>query len=264
MIDKVIDDLNVKLNENINRDSIVYYNDGHTKSLVFGINKYIIKIFRRKSLENQLIFYKEYKDFKYFPKIITYNKELNYICFNYLGNLKYVDSNIDYNEVIKQIKDIVDNYHPYKSHFYGYLDYKKISWYNFLKYEINHANKSLNGEISLNKVLESLKIIRKYKIEKYLLHGDLGTHNFIVKNNLIYPIDAVPIIGDKLYDFYFAILSNQKILVNTDIDEILNYYDGNLEYKKALFTIVLFIIMGRCNIYNKDNLNIYIKLYEQI
>ena len=76
MIDKVIDDLNVKLNENINRDSIVYYNDGHTKSLVFGINKYIIKIFRRKSLENQLIFYKEYKDFKYFPKIITYNKEL--------------------------------------------------------------------------------------------------------------------------------------------------------------------------------------------
>jgi streptomycin 6-kinase len=118
--------------------------------------------------------------------------------------------------------------------------------------------------IDIAKVLNSLNIIEKYKIDKYLIHGDFGTHNFLVNNEKIKVIDPMGVVGDYLYDFYFAILSNVDIFMNLDIDRILGYYDRDIEYKKALFLIVLYIRMSRAFKYDKDNFKDYLSLYERI
>lgn len=119
-------------------------------------------------------------------------------------------------------------------------------------------------KIPLDKVYKALEDIKEIEIKKYLIHGDFGTHNFLVSNNNIMVIDPMPVVGDYLYDFYFAVLSNIKLFDEAYLNYILNFFERDIKYKKALFIIVLYIRICRAYIYNKKDFNEYLKLYESI
>ena len=77
-------------------------------------------------------------------------------------------------------------------------------------------------------------------------------------------IDPMPVVGDKLYDFYFAVLSNIEVYLRLGKERVFSFFDDyDSEYKQALFTIALYVRMSRAAVYDVAHLPDYIRLYEQ-
>ena len=114
---------------------------------------------------------------------------------------------------------------------------------------------------ALNNAISTLD---KYPKPKYLIHGDFGTHNFITNGDTLNVIDPMPVVGDYLYDFYFSIFSDTDIFTTTTIEELLKYYDREIEVKKAMITITFFIRMSRAFVYDKENFDTYLKYYNEV
>lgn len=235
MIEKITNDLKLKLD--IKNENIKYYTDGKSDSIVFSLNnKYLIKTVDENTLNTQVEFLRFYKDSNFFQKIITYNKELKYICFEFLEgeNFSNIDK-IDVKDIVNQIYNITSSYKKYSYDGYRYLYENRLSWDKFLESEVEYSKKEIESiNINLKKVYEALKNIKNYHIDKYLIHGDFGTHNFLVNDNNILVIDPMPIVGDRIYDFYFALFSNVSLFNNLDISCILKFFDEDINYKKSL------------------------------
>ena len=77
-------------------------------------------------------------------------------------------------------------------------------------------------------------------------------------------IDDMAFMNSYLYDFYFALLSNVKIFTHLGMDYVLSYFERDLEYKKALLIIALYVRMSRAAAYDAEHLQDYIDLYTNI
>ena len=263
MIDLIKFDIEQKLKIDLLEKDIHYFTEGATESIVFSIkNKYLIKTFDEESFKVQVEFLNKYHN-DFFQKIIYTNEDLLYICFEFVEGNKYKKDLISVDKALEDIYAITSSYELYDYDGYGYLfsDYGK-TWKDFLNDEVMYSKKEIEN-VQITKVLKALDVVNKYKVDKYLIHGDFGTHNFLI-NNGIKVIDPMGVVGDYLYDFYFAILSNVDIFMNLDIDKILSYFDRDLEYKKALFLIVLYIRMSRAFKYDRDNYGKYLELYNNL
>lgn len=262
MTDELIKDIEKNLNIKFNKCNVKYFTDGATDSVVFSIdNKYLIKTVDKLTYKTQVEFFINYKS-HYFQKLIYSSKKFSYLCFEYIEGEKLCSlNNLDINKIIKQIYEITSSYRNYEYDGYGYLyeDYNK-SWYQFLYDEVCYSKQEIEN-ISTIKVENALNIIKKYTVCKYLLHGDFGAHNFLINDNKIKVIDPMGVIGDNLYDFYFAIFSNTAIFTKTNLDFILSFYDNKLEYKKALLIIVVYIRMSRAHKYDIKNFDKFYKLF---
>lgn len=266
MIDKIIKDLEQNLNITINKDNIIYYTDGATDSIVFNINdEYLIKTVDENTYNTQIEFLNFYKEIPNFQKVIYSNKELNYICFNFIPGTKYSSSNIDHTKTINKLYNITKQYKEYNHNYYGYLYEDKKTWIEFLNSEIEYSYSKISElNINLDKVNNAISTLDKYPKPKYLIHGDFGTHNFITNGDTLNVIDPMPVVGDYLYDFYFAIFSDTDIFTTTTIEELLKYFDREIEVKKAMITITFFIRMSRAFVYDKENFDTYLKYYNEV
>lgn len=261
MIDSILKDISYKLNIEIDKNNISFFKDGVSNSIVFKYDKYLIKTVDIKELDAYLEFFKYYKK-DYFQKVICYSKELLYICFNYIEGTLFKDNILDSKLVVNELYEITSNYKEYKYDAYGYLEEENFTWEEFLMDEAYREEDKIN--IDYKKLFDSFEVIKKYNAPKYLLHGDFGTHNFIVNNDKIYAIDPIPLVGDYLYDFYFAIFTDVKIFKDLEVDYILSFFDREFEYKKALMTICFYIRLRRASKYDKDNLNIFIEYINKL
>jgi len=261
-IQTILNDIQSKLNVNVNEDEITHYTDGATESIVFSIdNKYLIKTIDNHTLEVQEEFFNNYNN-GCFQKVLYINKELKYICFEYIDGIKendYSIYNIEY--IIKQIYDICNIYKPYEYDGYGYLYEDNKTWYQFLYDEVMYSSKEI-PDIDMHIVIDSLNKIKEFNVDKYLIHGDFGVHNFLINNGKIKVIDPMGVVGDPLYDFYFATLSTPALFTNIDL--ILSYYDKDINYKKAIFNIVLYIRMSRAYVYARNQFDKYLNLYNAL
>lgn len=255
MIDKLLEDIEKKLNIKIDKDNIKYFNDGVSGSIVFKYDKYLVKTTDIKELNAYIEFFKLYNQ-EYFQKIIYYDKELLYICFEFIEGDLFKFNPIDSKRFVEQVYEISSNYKEYNYDAYGYLEEEKMTWIDFLKEESYREEDKIDIDYSL--LFNSYKIIEKNNAPKYLIHGDFGTHNFIVNNKKIYVIDPIPLVGDPLYDFYFSIFTNTNIFKDLDIDYLLSFFnDRDYEYKRALMIICFFIRLRRSSKYDPENIPIY-------
>lgn len=259
MKELIIDDIKKRLKIDIN--DIKDFDDGATDSLVFCVNgKYLIKTLEKNEFDVQKEFL-NYYDSDFFQKIIYSNEDLLYVCYEFIeGNKIKNFSNIS---IIEQIYEIVSSFKKYDYDGYGYLFEDHKTWQDFLSDEVEYSSQKISG-VSRSKVNKAIQIVGNYEIDKYLIHGDFGTHNFVVKNGLIKIIDPMGVVGDPLYDFYFAIFSNVTIFRNMNILSILSYFGGDMKYKKALLVIVFYIRMSRSYVYDRDNFDIYLNYYNEI
>ena len=144
------------------------------------------------------------------------------------------------------------------------MGHEKDSWHDFLLDEIEYAEQRI-PEVSKDKVMAALEVAGREEPQQYLTHGDFGTHNFLVeKNGRIRVIDPMPVVGDYLYDFYFAILSNTNIFTIVGADYIYSFFERDMEEKKALLTIALYVRMSRAFKYDRENFDAYTRVYAEI
>lgn len=254
-------DIYKKLGVDLSREKPVFYTDGATESRVFSINdKYLIKITSRETVRTQSEFLQKVSH-PAFQKLLCFDVDLHYECYEFIEGKHYTKAPLEAREAINQLAGIVNSYPEYKHDGYGFLENEKLSWREFLLDEIEYAKKRI-PDISQERVLKALVIAGANNPRQYLMHGDFGAHNFLISNDVIRAIDPMPMVGDKIYDFNFAILSNVRIFSELGLGYILSFFDDyDKEYKKALLTIALYVRMSRAAAYDKDNLGRYIELY---
>lgn len=264
MIQRVINDIEEFLNIKINENDIHYFTDGVSGSTVFKLkNKYLVKITDELTIKTQKEFFKYYNE-DYLQKLVHINEELNYIIFEFIEGEKFhLELDTHALHIFDQLISITLSYKKYDYNGYGYLFEDNKTWDEFLLDEALNSYKEM-PEINMDKVYKALEVVKQYNVDQYLIHGDFGTHNFLLQDNKIKVIDPMCVVGDKLYDFYFAIFSNDEIFENIKLETILKQFDDDFEYKKALLLIVLFIRMGRAKKYDKENFYKYEKIYNNL
>ena len=257
----VFEDIYKKIGVDLSRERATVYTDGATQSSVFSIkDKYLIKITSRMTVRTQSEFLQKVQH-PAFQKLLCYDVDLHYECYEFIKGVHYKDAPLEAREAVLQIANIVEGYPRYDCDGYGFLEDEKTSWREFLLDEIEYAQERI-PEVSQERVLRALVVAGQYTPEKYLMHGDFGAHNFLTDNGKIRVIDPMPMVGDRLYDFYFAVLSNTKIFAELGLDYILSFFEGyDVEYRKALITIALYVRTSRAAVYDTANLDKYIELY---
>lgn len=264
-IRELIEDLSTSLNENIKVEDIVIHTPGISNALIFQIrNDYLYKIYNSCSdYNNSKSFFECYAGNKNFQNVVFKNDKNEALCLTYLkGDLMYGKEG-DYSFIIQNLYDIVKDYKEYTNNDVEKYNYGKNSWKEFLENNINYNYLDI---IDKDIIRDNLEIIDKYTIKNYMLHGDFGSHNFIINENVVKVIDPCTFIGDKLYDFYCGIFSDPIIFEKSNVNSILNFFEEyDMEYKKALLVICFIyrmLIAVKYNYYK--NVNVYYDWYDNI
>ena len=257
----VFADINTKIGANLVEETPRYYTDGATSSTVFSVSdKYLVKISDERTVR-ELVEFLTHNTNPVFQKYLCSDEGLKYACLDFIDGMHYKENPLEAHVATEQIAAIVNSYAVYNCEQYGFMNDMKPTWHDFLLDEIDYAARRI-PEISQETVRAALEKMRDIEPEKRLLHGDFGTHNFLVKDGVVRVIDPMPVVGDKLYDFYFAILSNIGIFPELGLDYIFSFFDEyDRGYKKALLTIALYVRMSRAAVYDKANLEVYENLY---
>lgn len=260
----VIADIGQKLAVQLDEAEPYFYTDGATNATVFALGKkYLVKMTDLNTIRTQAEFLKHNPD-GVFQRLLCSDEGLGYECFEFIDGVHYDGSLIDPKEATEQIANIVRNYRKYPHDGYGFLNEEHVSWRAFLLDEIEYARRNI-PEVPTEKVMSALKVAGAINPEQYLMHGDFGTHNFLLEDGRIRVIDPMPVVGDCLYDFYFALLSDVDIFTHLGADYVYSFFpDRDLSYKRAILTVALFVRTSRAASYDKDNLPAYFDLYNAI
>lgn len=259
---KIIEEkLNIKINE------VKRINKG-TLSKVFLLNdKYILKLADKILIKREVIFFKN-NNFPLLEKLIYCDDKDRFLVFEFIkGEDLSIITKENVDEYIKQIIEITKNYKKTYRKKYGYIYESYNTWYDFLKSEIDFNAPFLPKEFNnkeekyVNKSLENIKSI---KIAPRYIHGDLGLHNIIFKNNKIKGIiDPTTVIGDYRYDVIYFVLSSYTISEYTDFNALIKELGEDV---KDLLLILLYSRIEKTYKYNstQEEKDFYKKLWQDL
>lgn len=258
IIQKLLDILNISYK------SHKYFNDGVSSRVILLNDKYLIKQNNKLALKAEVEFLK-LNDLDILQKIVYVDPEYEFVVYEFIHGetMKLVN---DPKNTIKLLRDICSKYKRYNKEGFGYLNEEVSSWKKFLYSEIEHASKNISKYItSKEEVRNAIEVLEQYPFEKKLLHGDFGTHNFIKeKGKMIGIIDPMPVIGDALYDFIFALASNTDLLISITIEEICNMTKEPEEKVRAMLKVVLYCRISRCLKHHPKDIDTYMKYWSMI
>ena len=258
-INEIIQKLDISLTD------FKYFRDG-TDSRIFLINgKYIVKQNSPELLKSEFEFSKTYEENKKLQHVIMADDEYKYIVYEFIpGDVMHVVNNVE--ELLFNIKEIINSYKDYTGTDFGYLYQPSNSWIDFLKTQVHEASLTLPDSFDfLPQVYEAISTLEHCKFQKKLIHGDLGTHNFIKKNgDFVGAIDPIPTAGDPLYDFIYACLSNLDIVKYLSVDFLVEKTGESAEKVKAMLIIELFCRMSICLRHHKEDFDSYVDFWYKI
>ena len=202
--------------------------------------KYIIKNAEKEILSAEIMFLEKYKNLKV-ESIIKKNIKREYIVYKYIEG-KSIEKIDDVENCINEIYKIVKQYRKVNVDGYGYIFDLQRTWSEFLRKEIEKKSMFFKNDICnmKDKVLKKIDEIEKFKIDKKLMHGDLGSFNIICNNKKISGIiDPRTLIGDPMYDFVYFLFSNYNITKDLNFINILNILEKEEIEKFFLYLYIL-------------------------
>lgn len=256
MVAKVMDFLQIPYEKH------KYFNDGAVSRVILLNDKYLIK--QNNNIDAELEFFK-YNDIDMFQKIIYVDPDHRYVAYEFLEGKPMMDVT-DPKDVINKVLEITSLYNTYDKEGYGYYLERVSTWEEFLKSETEHSSRNTKEYIKdLTFIYECIEKLCKYPFVKKVIHGDLGTHNFIEKDGkFVGVIDPDTIIGDSLYDILFAIVSNVDILNTVTLDDLYALIKEEKEKIYCMLVVVLFSRISRCLKYHKEDIDIYMNFYNYL
>lgn len=176
-------------------------------SLVLKVTKdkesYILKYTQAKELlENEEEFLKELNKISITPKIIEYNKELNFILMEYLEETNKIYT---VEEVIELSQEISKHNIKTKNTVKDNIE-MRCKW---LENDLIKTNKIQHIK-ELNQHKNALFQIINHNNEQYLNHGDFQNKNLINTKEGLKIIDPIPCYGLKYYDLALWTLWQQR------------------------------------------------------
>ena len=216
-------------------------------------------------LKSESLFSETYKANPKLQRVVLADDEYKYIVYEFMpGDVMHVVNNPQ--ELLLNIKEVINHYLPYDGEEFGYLYEPSTSWIDFLKSRVHEASLTLPDSFDfLPQVYESISTLENYSFDKKLIHGDFGTHNFIKKHNdFVGVIDPIPMVGDPLYDFIFACLSNLDIVNHLSLEKLVELTKEPEEKIKSMVIVLLFCRMSTCLRHHKEDFDGYVDFWYKI
>ena len=230
-------------------------------------NKYIIKKSNINEIKAEKFFLDIYNE-KIYEKILWYEENSEFIVYNYIENTSLKMKKANIKRILFEIWNIINLYKKINIDGFGEIFNRVDSWSEFLNREVELKRKDIPFEKEKYlKVKKAINVIKLFKFEKKLIHGDLGIYNILFKDErIVGVIDPRVIIGDALYDFIFFYLSHINIIKNIEIEDIINMLKN--QEKEKIINLMYLLLYDRIAIETKNHreyvLEEYYKLWEKL
>ena len=230
-------------------------------------NKYIIKKSNINEIKAEKFFLDIYNE-KIYEKILWYEENSEFIVYNYIENTSLKMKKANFKKILFEIWNIINLYKKINIDGFGEIFNRVDSWSEFLNKEVELKRKDIPFEKEKYlKVKKAINVIKLFKFEKKLIHGDLGIYNILFKDErIVGVIDPRVIIGDALYDFIFFYLSHINIIKNIEIEDIINMLKN--QEKEKIINLMYLLLYDRIAIETKNHreyvLEEYYKLWEKL
>ncbi|MBZ8122469.1 aminoglycoside phosphotransferase family protein [Bacillus thuringiensis] len=203
-------------------NSVKALNGGTTSTIYLLDEQYVVKLNESDVIREEGYFLQFYKQDELFPKFL-YKEPLNrYIVYSFLEGTTSCKLGHKRSVLCKLVKEVINKYEvATEVDGWGWKESPVQSWSEFLTKNVIEAHENVRRYISEEEYRTVLKLAnRDVGINQpFLLHGDLGFHNFIFKENELHGvIDPLPVLGDPMYDLMYAFCSTPENLTKETID----------------------------------------------
>ena len=226
-------------------------------------NKYIIKKSNINEIKAEKFFLDIYNE-KIYEKILWYEENSEFIVYNYIENTSLKMKKANFKKILFEIWNIINLYKKINIDGFGEIFNRVDSWSEFLNREVELKRKDIPFEKEKYlKVKKAINVIKLFKFEKKLIHGDLGIYNILFKDErIVGVIDPRVIIGDALYDFIFFYLSHINIIKNIEIEDIINMLKN--QEKEKIINLMYLLLYDRIAIETKNHRDYVLKEYYEL
>ncbi|MED0961162.1 phosphotransferase [Bacillus paramycoides] len=224
-------DISIIAKQLVNKKVISHYpksmkvlNGGTTSTVYLLDEKYVVKLNKSEVVREEADFLSFYDGNTLFSTLL-YKDPLNrYIVYSFLVGTTSCELGYKRSTLCTLVKEVINTYEiVLEVDGWGWKDSPLQSWAEFLLTNVMEARGNLRQYISDEEHQLVLTFVNSSKrgtgIDRpFLLHGDLGLHNFIFRENKLYGvIDPLPVLGDPIYDLIYAFCSTPEDLTKEAI-----------------------------------------------
>ena len=234
-------------------------------------NKYAIKFEDPKTIQVILEFYKQYSDISLFPKIIHVSNNKKAFVTNFIEGKISSQDTIQKDVVLSIIKSVINNYKSNDKHVWGDL-LNPTQLQDFILSIASERSKQIDEALH-RKEFETIQRITKdlfgtFRSKPYLVHGDLGDHNIIIKEGKVVGIiDPWVILSIPLLELYFLVCSKPHSFSSEEITLFFTLIKEKTGFAESdalnLYRISLYQRIGTCIKHHPKHLLQYIKIYNK-
>ena len=248
---------------------------GSTESTILEIKddckKIAVKIEKHCIVKKATSFLLIYNNVDFFPNLLFVSHDKSFFAYDFLENELFHAKNLYAKTVLKIIDQVINKYIQSTDNFWGNFEWPKVSLKDFLQEEISWRKSTLDKILGKNEFtkIETLvkKIFSNFSQKPYLVHGDLGAHNIIVKDRKIsgvidpFVTNSIPVL-----ELFYLICSRPHSFSIEDINNFFQKIKNKSGIRKSdlpdLYRIILYIRIGTCSKYHPEDLPRYIALYK--
>lgn len=200
-------------------NSVKVLNGGTTSTIYLLDEQYVVKLNESDVIREEAYFLQFYKKDELFPKLF-YKEPLNrYIVYSFLEGTTFCKLGHKRSVLCKLVKEVINEYEvATEVDGWGWKENSVQSWNEFLTTNVMEAHQNVRRYISEEEYRTVFKLANSPSRgtgihQPFLLHGDLGFHNFIFQENKLHGvIDPLPVLGDPIYDLIYAFCSTPEDL----------------------------------------------------
>ncbi|QIW20097.1 phosphotransferase [Bacillus thuringiensis] len=206
-------------------NSIKVLNGGTTSKVYLLDEKYVVKLNEAEVIREEANFLSLYEENALFSKLLYKEPLHTYIVYSFLeGNTSYKQGH----KRITLVQEVINKYEIVSGiDGWGWKESPAQSWSEFLTTNVMEAHENVRPYISEEEYRTVLNLANSPSRgtginQPFLLHGDLGFHNFIFQGNKLHGvIDPLPVLGDPIYDLIYAFCSTPEDLTKETIDYVM-------------------------------------------
>ncbi|MFD6510413.1 aminoglycoside phosphotransferase family protein [Bacillus sp. NPDC060175] len=202
---------------------------GGTTSTVYLLDgRYVVKSNEAKVIREEANFLSFYEGNALFSKLLYKEPLHTYVVYSFLEGSTSCEQGHKRSTLITLVKEAINKYEVVSDiDGWGWKDSPVQSWTEFLLANVMEVRGNLRQYISEEEHQLVLTLVNSPQRgtgmdRPFLLHGDLGFHNFIFqKNKLTGVIDPLPVLGDPIYDLIYAFCSTPEDLTKETIQYVM-------------------------------------------
>lgn len=235
-------------------------------------DKYAIKFENSKTIQLILEFYKQYSDISLFPKIIHVSDNKNAFVTNFIDGKISSQNIIQKDIVLLVIESVINNYKITNKSIWGDLLNPAHQLQDFVLNTASERSEQID-EALCRKEFDIIQQIIKdlfgsFNSKPYLVHGDLGDHNIIIKEgSIVGIIDPWVILSIPLLELYFGVCSKPHNFSSEEIISFFTLVKEKTGFTEAdalnLYRISLYQRIGICIKHHPKHLPQYIEIYNK-